>query len=263
MKLTTILLCLEASHTIGGKEAYIGYLNTFKSIIRELITIIQEDTETLKGIDTYNPGTLRAKRFSKWWSDNYVQFTGAIRAIQEHRRQQILPKTKELLDIGRTIYKADAARRNELTANSDRSIGAVYMLPDVLNELGFHNIENIFSDAFSLYNKEFDNAKERLRVRMRDQNGRKGDDTRTKSRKMDDHEPIPANARFIDHDAMPSSAAKIHQTARAEGLVEQTIRRLPLHLQDAARKHVAKSNNKLIALRDFLTRNGINQDSLW
>lgn len=263
MKLTTILLCLEASHTIGGKEAYIGYLNTFKSIIRELITIIQEDTETLKGIDTYNPGTLRARRFSKWWSDNYVQFTGAIRAIQEHRRQPMLPKTKELLDIGRTIYKADAARRNELSANSDRSIDAVYMLSDVLNELSFHNIENMFSASFEAYKKEFAAAKARFRDRLRDQSGKKGEEGRTKSRKMDDNEPIPPNARFIDHDAMPSASARLHQTARADGLTEQTIRRLPIHLQDAARRHVAKSNNKLMALRDFVIRNGIDQDSIW
>ncbi len=261
MKLTNILLCLEASHSIGGKEAYLAYLNTFKSIVRELITILQEDIETLKGIETYSPGTLRARRFSQWWSVNNVQFTGAIRAIQEHRRLPIQPKTQELLSTGRTLYKADNARRHDVAANSDRSISVVYMLADVLDEMSFHNIEKVFSPILEEYTKEYNACKNRMRASMADRV--KTNTTRQKSRKMDEHEPIPASARVINHDAMPSASSRLHQTARADGLTEQTIRRLPLHLQDAARKYIAKSTNKLMALRDFVIRNGINPDAIW
>lgn len=262
MKLSNIITVFEASHSIQGKDAYIAYLNTFKSILRELITVLREDTEALKEVETYSPGTLRARRFSQWWSKNSVQFTGAIRAIQEHRNLPIQKTTQKLLDTGRTIYKADAARRNEITANSDRSIDVVFMMPEVLNEMGFHNMENVFSESLNKYNAEYDNAVERFRAAARDRAGSNTTRTKSKGYRMSDEEPIPANARVINHDAQTSASTRVHQSSYATGIVEQTIRRLPIRLQDDARKHVAKANNKLSALRDFLVRNGVNPDSM-
>lgn len=266
MKLKNIILCIEAtSHSIGGKEAYIAYLNTFKSIIRELMTIMTEDADKFKSIDTYNPGTLRARSFGKWWSDNNHQIVGAIRAIQEHRRLPIPPTVQEVIDTGRTIYKADAARRNDVDANSDRSISVVYKLPQVLNELGFHNLENTFTELLNFYQAEFKKSQDRWRARMRDRaktNASGDSPLRSKGVKMDPDEPIPANARFINHDQQVSASTRVHQSSHALGIVEQTIRRLPARLQDEARKHVSKANNKLSALRDFLIRNGFDINNM-
>jgi len=219
-------LLLEISHSVN--------VDTFMHHVRGALSAMREGNNAAASIMSKTGDVKTAKMQLKrpqtvWFTKNFPSIKSVAYSLRNSH-----PIFDKIANIATTAYKSDSVHAN----------------PEMSKSAGFEQFVNSIETA-AKYLKQ-----EHVIQQLRDIEQERANILRG----MDSSSSTPSkSARVVDTDSIERGQDEVkgQQAQKVEQIVNQTISTLPDKYQHQARRAVAQSGNKLLALHNFMKQHGL------